>query len=424
MNAPATLQAPLLSPLLSPWWADRSALLRFVSDLVAAELAALRHDQLLLPTGWTASLSLQHDLGVDSLELLQLAGSLAEALQMQRSGIEDYLLARRTLAGWLDIATASLQHWDAELTFRTSGSTGEPKRCSHALAALEQEAASLAALFPRRRRLLLAVPSHHIYGFLFGVLLPRHLGLEPDQVVSVRGRLPSQLARHAQPGDLVVGHPQFWQAALEADTPFPADVMGASSTAPCPDAVAERLDAAGLAALVQIYGASETGGLGWRSSHRDPYTLLPHLERAAGADAVADADTLLRRGPDGAAQTLQPQDSLAWQGADRFTLGPRRDAAVQVGGINVFPERVRRLLLEHPSVEDAAVRLMRPDEGLRLKAFVVPGPGAAPADEFVRELRAWIDARLAAPERPKAITLGAQVPRGALGKPADWHIDT
>jgi 4-coumarate--CoA ligase (photoactive yellow protein activation family) len=403
--------------LLSPWWADRSALLRFVSDLVAAELAALRHDQLLLPSGWTASLSLQHDLGVDSLELLQLAGSLAEALQMQRSGIEDYLLARRTLAGWLDIATTGLQHWDAELTFRTSGSTGEPKRCSHALAALEQEAASLAALFPQRRRLLLAVPSHHIYGFLFGVLLPRHLGIEPEQVISVRGRLPSQLARHALPGDLVVGHPQFWQAALEAGTPFPDDVMGASSTAPCPDAVAEHAETAGLAALVQIYGASETGGLGWRSSHRDPYTLLPHLERAT------DAGTLLRRAPDGAVQTLQPQDSLTWQDAARFTLGPRRDAAVQVGGINVFPERVRQVLLEHPLVEDAAVRLMRPDEGLRLKAFVVPGPGAAPADEFVRELRTWIDARLAAPERPKAITLGARVPRGALGKPADWHIN-
>ena len=268
----------------SPWWTDRGALLRFVADLAAGELAALRHDQFLLPAGWTGSLSLQHDLGVDSLELLHLAGSLAEALQMHRSGVEDYLLARRTLDGWLDIATAALQHWDAELTFRTSGSSGEPKRCTHALATLEQEAASLAALFPRRRRLLLAVPSHHIYGFLFGVLLPRHLGLEADQVVSVRARLPSQLARHALPGDLVVGHPQFWQAATGSGARFPEDVTGVSSTAPCPDTVAEQAEAAGLASLVQIYGASETGGLGWRASHRDAYRLLPYLERVPGLD--------------------------------------------------------------------------------------------------------------------------------------------
>ncbi len=410
MHAPATL--------LAPWWADRSALLRFVADLAAGELASLRHDPQLLPTGWSASLSLQHDLGVDSLELLQLAGALAEALQMARSGVEDYLLARRTLAGWLDIAGAGLRHWDGELTFRTSGSTGEPKRCSHALAALEQEAAALAALFPARRRLLLAVPSHHIYGFLFGVLLPRHLGLGPDQVLSLRGRLPSQLAAQARPGDLVIGHPQFWQAALDADVRFADGVMGASSTAPCPDAVAARAEAAGLA-LVQVYGASETGGIGWRSSHRDPYCLLPYLQRAPASGDGTDGD-LLRRGADGSVRALVPQDSLAWCGEDRFTVGPRRDAAVQVGGVNVFPERVRRVLLAHPLVEDAAVRLMRPDEGVRLKAFVVPRPGAG--DHFTHALRAWIDARLAPMERPKAITLGPRLPLGVLGKPADWRI--
>ncbi len=422
MQTSATLAASLPGTLPAPWWADRGALLRFTADLVAAELAALRHEPLLLPTGWTGSLSLQHDLGVDSLELMQLAGSLAETLQMQRSGVEDYLLARRTLAGWLDIAAAGLQHWDAELTFRTSGSSGEPKRCPHLLATLEQEAASLATLFPGRRRLVLAVPSHHIYGFLFGVLLPRHLGLGGSQVIAVRDRLPAQLARHLLPGDLVVGHPQFWQAALAAESIFPDDVMGVSSTAPCPDAVAERAQAAGLR-LVQVYGASETGGLGWRASHRDPYRLLPHIERAPG-----DGDGLLRRGPDGEAQPLCAQDGLAWCGPDSFTLGARRDSAVQVGGINVFPERVRQVLLAHPQVADAAVRLMRPDEGVRLKAFIVPRAGADAGTDtvadagLVRSLRAWIDAQLAAPERPKAITLGGSIPRGVLGKPADWSI--
>jgi photoactive yellow protein len=53
-----------------------------------ASWPCLRHEPLLLPTGWSASLSLQHDLGVDSLELLQLAGvagrSRADGAQRHR----------------------------------------------------------------------------------------------------------------------------------------------------------------------------------------------------------------------------------------------------------------------------------------------------------------------------------------------------
>jgi 4-coumarate--CoA ligase (photoactive yellow protein activation family) len=406
------------APALTPWWTEHAALRRFVADLVAAELAALRHDPLIRPEGWLDTLSLERDLGLDSLEFMQVGGALAGALQMHHSGIEDYLLARRTLGDWVDIASAALGHHDAALTFASSGSTGQPKRCDHFLATLEQEAAALAALFPGRRRLLVAVPSHHIYGFLFTQLLPRHLGLEPAQVVGIRSHLPAALARIAAPGDLVIGHPQFWQAALDGGLAFPVDVTGVSSTAPCPDAVAEAAERCALAALVQVYGSSETGGLGWRASHREDYRLLPHLEREGARE-----DGIRRTLPDGRTEALQVQDLLSWSGARTFAVGARADGAVQVGGVNVFPARVRAALLEHPGVLDCAVRLMRPDEGARLKAFIVRRPGDASTEpDFLAGLRVWIDARLAAPQRPKAFTLGTALPRGALGKPADWRI--
>jgi 4-coumarate--CoA ligase (photoactive yellow protein activation family) len=406
-------------PAFVPWWTARPALLRFVADLVAAELAALRHDPLVQPEGWAETLSLERELGMDSLEFLHVAGALSNALQMHHSGVEDYLLARRTLGDWADIAELALRHHDGELTFSSSGSTGQPKRCSHAMATLEQEAQALGALFPGRRRVLAAVPSHHIYGFLFTQLLPRHLGLGAERVTSIRARLPGTLARIAAPGDLVIGHPQFWQAALVDGAFFPDDVIGVSSTAPCPDAVAEAAERCKLAALVQIYGSSETGGLGGRASHRDDYRLLPYLERDA-----ADAGGIVRTLPDGRSETLQAQDALAWSGARSFAVGRRRDGAVQVGGVNVFPAQVAAALLEHPEVLDCAVRLMRPDEGLRLKAFIVRRGGeAGDEQDFLRRLRAWIDTRFAAPERPKALTLGPRLPRGAMGKPGDWSIE-
>ena len=396
------------------WWEQRAALQGFIADLLASELAALRRDMLLPAHTWTEATSLQHDLGMDSLEFLHVAGLLADSLQLRRSGVEDYLLARRTLGDWIDIASAGLQHWCEELTFLTSGSSGAPKSCVHALAALEQEAQALAALFPGRQRILLAVPSHHIYGFLCGQLLPRWLGMAPGQVISIRSKLPSRLASEARAGDLVVGHPQFWQAALTPGQVFPAGVIGVSSTAPCPDAVAMRADGAGLQSLVQLYGASETGGLGWRASWRDDYALHPYLEHDAAQGAI------VRHGADGQPAALAAQDELAWTGARSFQVGKRCDGAVQVGGINVFPERVRQVLLSHPAVADAAVRLMRAEEGGRLKAYIVPAAQEDDAASFIHTLRRWMDEALTAPERPKAIALGPSLPRGPMGKLIDW----
>lgn len=401
--------------MTGPWWQPRAALRRFVSDLVADELARHRRSAVPRPLPWGEDLRLDADLGVDSLELLALAGALAEALQLHVSGIEDYLLAKRSLGEWVDIAQAGLECFSERLTLRTSGSSGVPKPCPHALATLRQETRHLATLLPGRRRLLLAVPSHHIYGFLFGVLLPQDLGLPADAVIGLRAGTPAWLARAAQPGDLVVGYPEFWGAVARSLTALPADVVGVTSTAPCPDEVAREVVAAGLARLVQVYGASETAGVAARDAVHAPCALFP-----CWRFDPADTQRLLRTLP-GGEQSFSPQDALERCGERQFRLGPRFDQAVQVGGINVFPARVREVLLRHPAVQDAAVRRMRPEEGTRLKAFVVPRAGADTGG-LEAQLREWIDRELTVPERPKAIRIGTRLPTGPSGKPADWDL--
>ena len=402
---------------MARWWQDRAALRRFVTDLVADELARGRRSAPPRALPWPDELDLVADLGVDSLELMALATALAEALHLHESGIEDYLLARRSLGDWVDIAATGLDRYSDRLTFRTSGSTGVPRPCVHALATLTQETAHLATLFPGRRRLLTAVPAHHVYGFLFTVLLPAQLGLPAEAVIDLRGSSPAWLARGAQAGDLVVGHPDFWQAMARAVPSLPPDVVGVTSTAPCRDEVAEAVLAAGLARLVQVYGASETAGIGARSSHRDPYELFPHWRFDPH-----DADRLVRALPEGGEQAMPAQDAMVACGARHFRLGARHDHAVQVAGRNVFPARVREVLLRHPAVADASVRLMRPEEGTRHKAFVVPREAVDAPDDLLADLRGWIDRELATAERPKAIRLGAELPRSAAGKSADWEL--
>lgn len=399
------------------WWRPAAVLRRFAVDLLADEMARHRRCAVQHASLWSDHLRLDEDLHCDSLELVTLATALAEAVHLHESGIEDYLLARRTIGDWVAIARAGLERFDARMTFRTSGSSGVPKGCVHALETLEQEVRHLATLFPGRRRVLCAVPAHHLYGFLFSVLLPRTLGLAAeDAVLDLRAGTPAWLARGAREGDLVIGFPDFWAAVARTVPRLPEGVMGITSTAPCPPDVARAVQAAGLESLVHVYGASETAGIAARADWRAPYQLFPYWR-------LLDDGRIARRMPEGGEQVFLLQDRLVPRGDGLVEVGPRRDHAVQVGGINVFPSRVRDVLRQHPAVQDAAVRLMRPEEGARLKAFVVPRPGWAGGADVAKALRAWIDRELTPPERPRAIRFGARLPATAAGKPADWNLD-
>jgi len=403
------------------WWHDAAGLQRMVADLLAAELALLRPGRQLRAPPWPVALDLRRDLGADSLELMGLASALETQLHLH--GVADApLLTRTCLADWLDAARAGLDADGSALTFRTSGSSGAPKPCTHPLALLWQEVDALATLLPGRRRIVSLVPAHHIYGFLFTVLLPRRLGI--DAVCDLRGHAPAALAAQLAAGDLVIGYPDFWRAFGLATGQLAPDVVGVTSTAPCPPEVARAALGTGLARLVQVYGSSETAGVGWRDEAEDGYTLLPYWSRDDQADG------LVRRRPDGTCQSALLQDRLAWAGDGRFKPDGRIDQAVQVGGVNVFPGYVADVLRLHPAVLEASVRRMRPDEGERLKAFVVlrdvldVHDGAMADADLQAGLHAWLSERLTAPECPAAYAFGPRLPRGASGKLADWIIDS
>ena len=413
-----TDEADLHAPVAIAWWRDVDVVQRFISDLVVAELAVLRRSGATLPPlPWPPSLHLHNDLGVDSLEQLQLAAALAETLHLHESGIADYLMARHTIAEWVEVAQTGLDQFSASMTFRTSGSTGVAKSCTHALADLWQETEELASLLSARRRIFSAVPCHHIYGFLFTILLPHALKLTGTPVIDLRRNSPAGMRKILQKDDLVIAHPVFWQAAAGMLRGVEEGVVGVTSTAPCPDNVSATLRAAGLQRLMQIYGSSETAGIGWRVEENAPYTLFKHWQRVADQPNGLTRETAV-----GSTLQVSCPDKLAWADDRHFFPAGRIDSAVQVAGINVFPSAVRQTLLRHPQVTDAAVRLMRSDEGNRLKAFVVPRDPHFDHAALQEDLVAWVQTRLTAAERPKAFSFGASCPVGPNGKDADWII--
>ncbi|MYN09599.1 AMP-binding enzyme [Pseudoduganella aquatica] len=393
-----------------PWW-QQDSLPRLIADLARSELAAMRLSHAGLPHApWSGELHFERDLGADSLERFQLATALSAALCMEQTGLDEQLPALPTLAGWCSIAQASLALQDAHISFRTSGSSGAPKQCQHALAQLEQEVQYWSGVLGPVKRILYTVPAHHIYGFLFTVLLPQALPDAP-QLVDARATLPARLAGLARTGDLIVSFPDYWAGVAAAGQPFAHGVAGITSTAPCPDPVALQLQALGLD-LLQIYGSSETAGIGWRRQAGEAYALLPYWDR------TAQPGMLLRDG-----REVALQDTLDWRGERAFVPAGRIDQAVQVGGVNVHPAATAAVLERHPGVAQASVRLMRPDEGQRLKAFIVPAPAGAQEAALAAELAAWARAHLTMAARPVSFTFGSNLPRTKQGKLADWIID-
>ena len=435
-DLPAFASSGVPVSVVLPWHQQPNALARFIADLVVTETAHLRPGAAALPAGpWPLDSPLGEDgLGLDSLERMSVAAALSEALHLHESGVEDLLSTGSTTFGeWLQITSRALAHFDACITFRTSGSSGKPKPCTHTLADLQQETRFLASLLSGEghneihaplRRVLTAVPAHHIYGFLFTVLLPAELGQLPVQ--DVRNVTVNNLPRRMTAGDLLVSHPAHWALLARHANAFPAGVVGTTSTAPCPDETAQALTDLGLQRLVQVYGSSETAGIAWRDAPAANYELMAHWTRTEGqANELLRVSSSLASSVSSslssnmAPRTFPMQDALNWHSQRHFKVAGRMDQAVQVGGINVFPSRVRDVLLQHPEVADAAVRLMTVYDSTRLKAYVVPKFDVATTD-LQQRLDTWLAPRLSAAERPRAFALGSALPRNAQGKLVDW----
>jgi 4-coumarate--CoA ligase (photoactive yellow protein activation family) len=320
------------------------------------------------------------------------------------------------MEAWVDAVLNDVGPRPARLTFLTSGSTGKPVAHTHEMALLWQEVLTQAGLYTDRRRVVGFVPCHHIYGFLFLVLMPKALGVP----VSALPPLPtSSNASQLYAGDLAVAFPLFWKGLTLLDMHISPGIVGVTSTGPCPEGVIRALVQRGLERCIEIYGSSETGGIGYRLAPDGEYTLLDYWMPSSDA---GQGCSLVRRLPDGGHSQYALPDLVQWTSVRGFILCGRRDNAVQVGGVNVYPDRVRERLLKHSEIADCAVRLMRPEEGDRLKAFVVPRNMPFDPYAFRAELFRWMGTRMTAHEMPRILTLGASLPRTEVGKLADWDV--
>ncbi len=107
-------------------------------------------------------------------------------------------------------------------------------------------------------------------------------------------------------------------------------------------------------------------------------------------------------------------DIGAWDAAGRLVVLDRRADRFVVGGENVSPEEVERVLRAHPSVADAGVvGIPSGSWGHEVTAVVEPRPGAAITLE---ELNRHARATLSSFKLPRRLLLVSSLPRSASGK--------
>lgn len=363
---------------------SHAALRRIVPALVDVELRRLGRRG-------AGRLRDMHEL--DSLERLGAMALLGEAFELDdpADGPGD----AGTTEDWVAFVASRRP---SRIVVRTSGSTGTPRACPHEVADLLDEARFFAGRFPGCRRVVALVPAHHLYGLIWTALLPDLLGVPVVQAEA--GAMPPLRA-----GDLIVAVPDQWAALGRMRRTWTPGIMGASSAGALPDAVADTLMAQGLSRLVEIYGASETGGIGLRDVPETGFELLPRWRLMPGGTGIATRD----------GRVMALPDDVRHLASGRIAPAGRHDDAVKVGGHLVYPRRVAAFVKDVAGVEDAAVRLGA--DG-RLKAFVVPS-GDTTLDDLEARLSDAVGT-LDPPERPADIRYGSVVPKSSMGKEMDW----
>jgi acyl-coenzyme A synthetase/AMP-(fatty) acid ligase len=319
----------------------------------------------------------------------------------------------------------------------TSGSSGGRRAVGKTLAPLEREVEALEATFGGRvggAAVLGTVSHQHIYGLLFRVLWPLAAGrpFAAERTLHWPALLDA-MARHRRA--CLVGSPTHL-AGLGALPPEPSAGPRScaavfSSGGPLPAATVAVVAARLGAPPVEVFGSTETGGLGWRvqaggDGPVEPWTPLPGVSVTA---AAGGGERLLARSPwiqaPGARGRMILDDRGHALPDGRFTITGRADRVVKIAERRLSLDEMQAELARQPAVARAALLVLDdPGQAGRstLGAAVVLEPEAAAELAAVgphamrTRLRAGLAARFDPVVLPRLFCFVDELPRDAQGK--------
>ncbi|WP_165503361.1 AMP-binding protein, partial [Actinomadura fibrosa] len=323
----------------------------------------------------------------------------------------------------------------------TSGTTGRPKGVLLRHGGLVATTRSWVEITGLRAgdRYPVVAPFAHVGGHKTGLLASAVAGATALPVARFDA---AELAAACAGGGVTFlqGPPAMYRALLaEGLPPSHAVRVAVTGAASVPaDLVRGLRETLGIRTVLTAYGITEAGGVCTMTRATDPpEAAVRTAGRAIPGVRVRIGGTggpgeILVQGPGLMAGYLDDPDATAGALRDgwlrtgdvgvldehgRLRVVDRLTDVVIVGGLNVYPAEVERVLTEHPAVRAAAVVGMPDDRlGEVPAAFVVPDTGPD------HEVLAFCRERLAAYKLPRALWWVDDLPLNGAGKVAKREL--
>lgn len=306
----------------------------------------------------------------------------------------------------------------SQIILFTSGSTGYAKPVAKTLTQLQAEVDNLERLWGKELgecEVLATVSHQHIYGLIFRILWPIAAGrcfhsqsaINPEILVSQTSANACWIASPAHLKRLDKQSP--WSDLNELSAIF-------SSGGPLPVSAAERISKHCGKAVIEIYGSTETGGIGWRQYPKSSWSVFKGLSLIPEKEAIRLRSPYLLE-----ENGVILEDTLSLHDDGCFMLHGRLDRIVKIEEKRLSLTELEQRLIASGWLDEAFALVLNKNRDTVAVAVTLSLQGQQQAlnlgrKAFIRQLQNYLANWFDAVKLPRRWLLLNQLPQTSLGK--------
>ena len=332
----------------------------------------------------------------------------------------DHEWSQQFLENSANYQTKSDDSWSVDLPLQqtavllyTSGSTGRPIAVKKSLANLFTEANCLLSMFDWPKGAIVGtVPSQHLYGLTFTLMLPWLLGAPLVDQVPFFPQDVSKIIKSTNATTLI-SVPAHYKVLLQVPLNV-KQMFYLSATAPLDSQTAINWSNTYQQQILEIYGSTETGIVGFRRQLEDVnWTVFPdvQIDVDEGLLKVLSAFIHPELGPQ-----FKTADQVAVTGKNRFFLNGRADSIIKIAGKRISLIEIEQAIMSCSGVSDAAVIAACVDGHARDYAIWAAVVTQTNAVDSIAKIRLELGQKIEGTGIPKRFVVVNELPRNSNGK--------